>query len=222
MQKPARGISIYSRFVNRPAGKLLAATAHCLGLSPDHVTVVSGLVTLSAITAIALHPPTDVLGGCVALALLGGYALDSADGQLARLNRSASPRGEWIDHVMDCAKLLGIHAAVLISFYRFADLRFPALLLTPIIFQFASLVLFFGGILAEQLKKREAGVRLRPVSPASVTRGVALLPVDYGLLCFIFLFLGSQKTFIVLYLTLLAAYAVLVPAFLAKWFRELS
>ncbi|GAA3298032.1 hypothetical protein GCM10020295_32610 [Streptomyces cinereospinus] len=51
---------------------------------------------------------------------------------------------------------------------------------------------------------------------------MALLPVDYGLLCLVFLFLGHRTVFLALYVALLAAHAVLLPAFLAKWFRELS
>ncbi|MFJ8588900.1 CDP-alcohol phosphatidyltransferase family protein [Streptomyces sp. NPDC093595] len=218
MQKPPRGVSLYARFVNRPAGRLLAATAHRAGLSPNHVTAVSALITFGAITAIAVHPPSPALGQGVTLALLLGFALDSADGQLARLHRSASLSGEWFDHVMDCAKLLGVHAAVLISFYRFFDLPRPALLLIPIAFQFTAVLLFFGGILAEQLRGRRGG----PVAPPSALRGMALLPVDYGLLCLSFLFLGSQRLFLALYLTLFTAHVVLLSAFLAKWFRELT
>ncbi|MER6980084.1 CDP-alcohol phosphatidyltransferase family protein [Streptomyces carpinensis] len=221
-QKTASGVPAYTRFVNRPVGRLLAAAAHCMGLSPNQVTAASGMASLAGITAIAFHRPSPALGCWVALALLIGFALDSADGQLARLNRSASPSGEWMDHVVDCAKLLGIHAAVLISLHRFFDHLPPALLLAPIAFQFAAVLLFFGGMLAGQLRTRRAAVDLRPSQPPSAVRGVALLPVDFGLLCLIFLFLGNERLFLALYLSLLAAHLVFVPAFLVKWFRELS
>lgn len=221
-QKPARGVPGYSRFVNRPAGRLFAAAAHRIGLSPNHVTAASGLVTFPAIAAIALYPPSHALGPWVALALLVGFALDSADGQLARLHGSASPAGAWMDHVVDCAKILSVHAAVLISFYRFFDLPSPVLLLTPITFQFAAVLLFFGGILTEQLRRRAADAHVGPMRRPSAARGMALLPVDYGLLCLIFLFLGNQKLFFTLYVALLVAHLMLVPAFFAKWFRELT
>jgi phosphatidylglycerophosphate synthase len=221
-QKPVRGVPGYSRFVNRPAGRLLAAAAHRIGLSPNQLTAASGLVTFPAIAAIALCPPSHALGGWVVLALLVGFALDSADGQLARLHGSASPVGGWMDHVVDCAKILSVHVAVLISFYRFFHLPHPVLLLTPITFQFAAVLLFFGGILREQLRRRGTDAHTRPMRPSSAVRGVALLPVDYGLLCLIFLFLGNQRLFFALYLALLVAHLMLVPAFFAKWFRELS
>ncbi|KUN99138.1 CDP-alcohol phosphatidyltransferase family protein [Streptomyces caeruleatus] len=221
-QKPARGVPGYSRFVNRPAGRLLAAAAHRIGLSPNHVTAASGLVTFPAIAAIALHPPTPALGAWVTLALLVGFALDSADGQLARLHGSAGPAGAWMDHVVDCAKLLSVHAAVLISFYRFFDLPHPVVLLVPITFQFAAVLLFFGGMLTEQLRRRATDAQVAPVRQASTVRGIALLPVDYGLLCLLFLFLGHEDLFLAVYAALLAAHLVLVPAFFVKWFRELS
>lgn len=221
-QKSARGVSAYTRFVNRPVGRVLAAAAHRMGLSPNHVTLVSALVTFAAIAATALLPPSHALGQWVALALVLGFALDSADGQLARLHRSTSLSGEWMDHVVDCAKLLGIHAAVLISFHRFFDLPRPALLLVPITFQFVAVVLFFGGILTEQLRRRGDDMATGPVPSPSAVHAMALLPVDYGLLCLVFLFLGNQKLFFALYVALLAAHAVLLPVFLSKWFSELS
>ncbi|MFD7458367.1 MULTISPECIES: CDP-alcohol phosphatidyltransferase family protein [unclassified Streptomyces] len=222
VQKPGRGVPGYARFVNRPAGRLLAAAAHRVGLSPNQVTAASALVTFTAIAAIALCRPSHALGQWVCLALLLGFALDSADGQLARLHRSASVAGEWVDHVVDCAKLLGVHAAVLVSFHRFFDLPAPVWLLAPLVFQFAAVVLFFAGILVEQLMRRSAGARAAAADRPSVLRGMALLPVDYGLLCLLFLFVGNQELFLALYVTLLAAHVVMLPAFLAKWFRELS
>jgi phosphatidylglycerophosphate synthase len=221
-QKPARGVSFYTRCVNRPAGRGLAAAAHRAGLSPNQTTVLSALVTGTAIAVIATCPPSRTLGPCVALALVLGFALDSADGQLARLHGASSRSGEWLDHIMDCGKHLGLHAAVLISFYRHFDLSRPAWLLLPITFQFVAVLLLFGGILAEQLKRQNGGEGAGQVSPPSVVRGVVLLPVDYGLLCLTFVCLGNERLFLVLYGALCAAHVVLLPAFAVKWFRELS
>jgi phosphatidylserine synthase len=154
--------------------------------------------------------------------LLLGFALDSADGQLARLHRSSCLSGEWMDHVVDCAKLLGIHVAVLVSFYRFFDLPHPGLLLAPIVFQCAAVLMFCGGMLTEQLRLRRPGERADRVSAPSVIRGMALLPVDFGLPCLIFVFLGNERLFLALYVTLLAVHVMFVPAFFVKWFRELT
>lgn len=220
-QKSGKGVSLYSRYVNRPAGRVLAAAAYRAGLTPNQVTLVSALFTFCALAAVALVRPSHTLAVAVFAALVAGFALDSADGQLARLTRAGSASGEWLDHVVDCAKMLGVHMAVLVSFYRFFDLPGDRWLLAPLVFQFAAVMVFFGGILTEQLKRRsEAGAV--STAPASTLRSLALLPADYGVFCAAFLFLGNRDLFLVLYLALGAAHVVFMAAFLAKWFRELS
>ena len=98
-QKSKAGAPLYSRIINRPAGRVLAAIAHRLGATPDQVTVLSALCTYSGIALIALWRPTVVSAVATALLLMFGYALDAADGQLARLRHGGSKAGEWLDHV---------------------------------------------------------------------------------------------------------------------------
>ncbi|WP_455359765.1 CDP-alcohol phosphatidyltransferase family protein [Streptomyces sp. SYSU K21746] len=220
-QKSAKGVSVYTLFVNRPAGRLLAALAYRIGATPNQVTVAGALFTFPALLAVALVRPGPALAFCVFLALAVGFALDSADGQLARYRRSGSNSGEWLDHVLDCAKIVSLHLVVLISFYRFFDLPDPLFLLAPMAFQLAAVVIFFAGILVEQLKrKQEQEVVL--AKPPSALRSLLLLPVDHGMLCVLFLFLGSQHLFLGLYCALLVAHALFLAAFLVKWYRELS
>ncbi|MEU7063165.1 CDP-alcohol phosphatidyltransferase family protein [Streptomyces sp. NPDC046161] len=228
-QKSAKGVSLYSRFVNRPAGRYLAAGSYALGLTPNQVTLVSAAFSFAAVAAVALAAPSWGLGVAVWAALAVGFAFDSADGQLARLRGSGSASGEWLDHVVDCAKLTALHTCVLIAFYRFPDAYGTAgadgtasggWLLVPLGFQFAAVVTFFGGLLTEKLKPRPA-----PGSPAaapSTLRAVALLPVDYGVFCLVFLLLGGGGLFRWAYAALGAVAALFLLAFLAKWFRELS
>lgn len=228
-QKSAKGVSLYSRFVNRPAGRYLAAGSYALGLTPNQVTLVSAAFSFAAVAAVALAAPSWGLGVAVWAALAVGFAFDSADGQLARLRGGGSASGEWLDHVVDCAKLTALHTCVLIAFYRFPDAYGTAgadgtasggWLLVPLGFQFAAVVTFFGGLLTEKLKPRPA-----PGSPAaapSTLRAVALLPVDYGVFCLVFLLLGGGGLFRWAYAALGAVAALFLLAFLAKWFRELS
>jgi phosphatidylglycerophosphate synthase len=218
-QKSAKGVSVYSRFVNRPAGRVLAAASYSVGLSPNQVTLVSAAFTFAGVVTIATVTPSYPMALGVFLALVVGFALDSADGQLARLKRAGSAAGEWLDHVVDCAKMLALHMAVLISFYRFFGLPRQAFLLAPVLFQFAAVMVFFGGILTEQLKRR-AGTA--GAAAPSTVRALALLPVDYGLFCFCFLLLGDQDAFLAVYCVLLATHLLFMVAFLAKWYRELS
>jgi phosphatidylglycerophosphate synthase len=218
-QKTAKGVSLYSRHVNRPAGRVLAAAAYRTGLTPNQVTLVSAAFSYAGIAALALARPSWPLALAVYAALAVGFAFDSADGQLARLLGVGGPAGEWLDHVVDCAKITAVHAAVLITFYRHFRLPGDGWLLLPLGFQLAAVMIFFGGLLTDKLKPKAA-----PGTPApapSRLRAVALLPVDYGVFCAVFLLLGSERAFRIGYLALFAVHALFLAAFLAKWFREL-
>ncbi|WP_369246701.1 CDP-alcohol phosphatidyltransferase family protein [Streptomyces sp. R41] len=218
-QKPAKGVSVYSRFVNRPAGRVMAALASRIGATPNQLTLLGALFTFPALAAVALLRPGPVMSVCVCVALALGFALDAADGQLARSQCSASPSGEWLDHVLDCFKIVTLHLVVLVTFYRFFVLPSPVFLLAPMVFQLAAVVIFFAGILTEKLKQRTAAETGSGISPALAS--LLLLPVDYGTTCISFLFLGSQDIFLAVYCTLLMAHVLFLAAFLVKWFREL-
>lgn len=218
-QKSAKGVSLYSRYVNRPLGRILAAAAYRIGLTPNQVTLISAVLSFAGIAAVAVLPPSWALGAGVYLALVLGFALDSADGQLARLKGGGSPAGEWLDHVIDCVKHASVHTAVLISFFRYFGLH-PAWLLVPLAFQLAAVTTFFGGILTEKLKAKEPAGSAGP--QPSVIRAVVLLPADYGIFCLVFLLLGAPPLFLVGYTLLAAATLLMTVAFLVKWFRELS
>ncbi|MER7764719.1 CDP-alcohol phosphatidyltransferase family protein [Streptomyces sp. NPDC097619] len=222
-QKSAKGVSLYSRFVNRPAGRYLAAFSHAVGLGPNQVTLVSAALSFAGIAAVALVPPSWALGALVWVLLVVGFAFDSADGQLARLRGGGSAAGEWLDHVVDSAKVTALHACVLIAFFRFPaeyGISSDAWLLVPLGFQLASVVTFFGGLLTEKLKpKAEPG---SPAAAPSTLRAVALLPVDYGVFCLVFLVLGGGELFRWAYTGFGVMAVLFLAAFLAKWFRELS
>ncbi|WP_149179091.1 CDP-alcohol phosphatidyltransferase family protein [Streptomyces sp. TRM49041] len=222
-QKTAKGVSLYSRYVNRPAGRVLAAGSYSAGLTPNQVTLVSAVFSFSGVAALALVPPSWWTGALVWLALAVGFAFDSADGQLARLRGGGSPAGEWLDHVVDCAKITALHTAVLIAFERHAGhfgTESRAWLLLPLAFLFAAVVTFFGGVLTEQLKPK-AAPGSAPAAPSAL-RAVALLPVDHGVFCLVFLLLGGGPLFLWGYGLLGAAALLYLPLFLAKWFREVS
>ncbi|WP_369207170.1 CDP-alcohol phosphatidyltransferase family protein [Streptomyces sp. PU-14G] len=219
-QKTSKGVSLYSRYVNRPLGRVLAAAAYRVGLTPNLVTLASAVCSFAGIAAVALVRPSWGLGVAVWGALVVGFALDSADGQLARLRGGGSPAGEWLDHVVDCAKIVAVHAAVLVSFHRFGQLPGEGWLLLPLGFQLVAVLVFFGGLLTDKLRPRggDAGA----ARPPSAWRAVALLPVDYGVFCVLFLLLGGPELFRAAYAVLFGCYAVFLVAFGGKWFRELS
>ncbi len=216
----ARGAPAYSIFINRPLGRLLAAAAHLAGLTPNAVTGISALCTFSAIALVASVPPSPLLGVAIGVLLILGYALDSADGQLARLRGGGSPSGEWLDHVVDAAKTSSLHLAVAVSWYRFVELPDEAFLLVPLGFAIVAAVFFFAMILNDFLRARHAGSS-RPRAQGGGIRSLLALPTDYGVLCIAFLVSGLPAVFVLVYSLLFVTTAVYTLLALVKWYREM-
>lgn len=220
----APGAPAYSILVNRRAGRLLAAWAYRAGLTPNMVTVISAMFTFAAIGLLAVAQPTFLIGALVWFLLAVGYAFDSADGQVARLRGGGSLAGEWLDHVVDSLKISSLHLAVLITAFRHFEWPGQGWLLVPIAFCAVAAVSFFAMILNDHLKEINS---LRTGSSAqkrsgSVLRSLMLIPTDYGFLCLIFLTLGAESTFVVLYSLLFVANAAHLAMALHKWFRAMT
>jgi phosphatidylglycerophosphate synthase len=219
-QKTNKGAPAYSRYVNRPLGRRFAALAQLAGRTPNQVTALSAVCSLAGIALLALVPPSAALGVAVAALLVAGYALDAADGQLARLQGSGSRSGEFLDHVVDAVKLSSLHAAVLIGLFRFTDLPATALLV-PLGFQVVAAVWFFAMILVDQMR-RAAGAPVSRTAPASPLRSLAAIPTDYGVLCLTFLLYGFTGAFLAVYGVLFAGSLLILGAALLSWYREIS
>lgn len=218
----ARGAPAYSRFINRRLGRYAAAAAFALGLTPNAVTGISAVFTFGAIGLLLAFPPSWWLGVCVSLALVTGYAFDSADGQLARLTRTGSPAGEWLDHMVDSVKTAALPLALAIALYRF-DAVDRVWLLVPLGSALVCSVLFFSMILTEQLR-RARGVESVADDSArpSWVRSLLVVPMDYGLLCLSFLLYGAVPVFLGIYTAIFAATAAFLVLAAVKWFRELG
>ena len=225
-QKPAgRGAPAYSIYVNRKLGRYIAAAAYRAGLTPNQVTTISATLTFAAILLLALVPPTFWLGLAVTVLLAAGYAFDSADGQVARLRGGGSASGEWLDHVVDAIKSSTLHAAVLITAYRFlvpTDQR--AWLLVPIGFMAVAAVSFSVFLLNDLLKAARAGRDTTSVIRTGSTPLRSLLgaPTDYGVLVYVFLLLGLPTAFLVVYGLLFVAHLGYLALALPKWFRDIA
>ncbi len=219
-QKTSKGAPAYSRFVNRRAGRYLAAAAYRAGRTPNEVTAVSAAFSAVAIALVALVRPTAELGVVVAVLLAAGYAFDSADGQLARLRGGGTPAGEWLDHVVDSAKICALHLAVLVSFYRFGG-RSDGELAVPLLWTFVATVSFFVIILNDQIR-RAHGTAPPVAADASVVRSLLVAPTDYGVLLVSFVLFGWHDGFFAVYGLLLAANAAFLALALVKWYREIA
>jgi phosphatidylglycerophosphate synthase len=219
-QKHAKGAPAYSRFINRRAGRILVAAAQVAGFTPNQLTTISAALTVAGIAGIALLPASPLASVEIVLLLLLGYAFDSADGQLARLRGGGTLAGEWLDHVVDAAKVALLHLAVFVHLVLLGGMPWFALAL-PLAFQAVASILFFAMILTEQLRRR-AGIAPPPAAASSPLYSLAVAPTDYGVLCIVFALLWWQPAFLAIYALLLFANAAFLVLALAKWFGELK
>lgn len=211
-QKSGDGVPHYMRFVNRRLGRMIAAVAKRLGATPDQMTALSALLFVAAMSALVGLSPSILLALVVVVLLQLAFAFDSADGQLARLTGTSSPAGEWLDHVVDAARILLLHLGVAVSLHRHADLD-PAWLLLPLGFACVASLRFFALILAEQLT----------TSPtvSSSSRAWIQTPADPGVVNAVFLLWPWTALFLVGYAVLATGNLVLLMATLRRRHRGL-
>lgn len=226
-QKSSKGAPAYSRFVNRPLGRPLAASAYVLGMTPTQVTLVSGAATLLGILTIALISPTWWSSLLASALLVLGYALDSADGQLARLTGKGSLSGEWLDHFFDAVKASSIHLAVLVCWFRFYGIE-DIWLVAPLTFGATSSVFFFGIIATDFLRRihRLEHPGEGSTAPAEMWRNsplysLAVVPTDYGFLCLSFLLLWWHTGFMLIYSALAAINVFVLLLAATRWYRAI-
>ncbi len=223
-QKTSKGAPAYSRYVNRPLGRFAAAGAHILKLTPNQVTAVSAVCTFAGLLLIAFSPPTPASSLTAVLLLVIGYALDAADGQLARLGAGGSPAGEWLDHVVDAIKASLLHIAVLVCWWEHYDVP-AAWYLIPLMYTAVASVFFFAMILTDQLRRQNRGTSamfLQGEGHSSLLYSLAVAPTDYGVMILAFGLIWWPAAFLWVYSALLLANVVFLGLALPKWFREVQ
>ena len=223
-QKPATGTAAYSRLVNRPVARYVAAAAHTVEMTPNQATVTSATLSGAAIALLALLEPSWWSGLLISALLVLGYVMDSVDGQLARLSGGGSKAGEWLDHTVDCVKTLTIHLAVAVSWFRFPPMETDLILLVPLGYAVVVSVMFFGLILMPTLRPPGATTStLRDHdAPEAWWRKYVLLPTDYGVLCLVFAIFGVAPLFSWLYTGLFVINALALVIGLRRWWKELT
>ncbi|MFJ6199846.1 CDP-alcohol phosphatidyltransferase family protein [Micromonospora sp. NPDC092111] len=115
-----RGGGLFSESVSQWLGAVFALVAQRLGLRPTALTVTNLVLGLAAsVTVVALAGPVaagDVPAWLVGLVALVGwqvaYALDCADGQLARVTGQGSAAGARVDVLCDVAAQIALVAAL--------------------------------------------------------------------------------------------------------------
>jgi phosphatidylglycerophosphate synthase len=232
-QKPGDGVPAYTRWVNRRAARVVASAAVATGVGPNTVSFVSFLLSLLGLAAfLTLHTQTMLAGAVAAVLLALGYVLDSADGQVARLTGRSSKQGEWLDNLLDAARVPAIHVTVLlVATWSGSALGVAAAaLFVPV-----AAAQFMSQILGEQLRKDQRRPAVRRWTPAdtsaegatgSTRRGmfqsVFLLPTDTGALCWLFLAWAWPPLFFALYALLFVTNAVHAAASMRRRSQELA
>ena len=226
-QKSSAGTAAYSRHVNRPVARRLAAAASLWGMSPNGASVVSACLTGSAVVLVMAVEPSWPMSLGAAVLLAAGYVMDSVDGQLARLSGSGSLSGEWLDHTIDCFKASLVHIAVLVSWYRFPPAEDRTVLALPLAYLVVQNVTYFGLILMPLLRSKgrqrsaEPAHGSEPSSGEHPLRQWLLLPTDYGVFAWSLSLLAWPVAFLGIYglFTVINAAALLWA--LQKWWQEL-
>lgn len=221
-QKPGHGVPAYTRWVNRRIARVFAAGAVKFGLTPNHVTVVSALISAVGLLVLIFAAPTVVTGIVAAVLFALGYALDSADGQVARVTGQSSPAGEWLDHVVDSIRVPAVHLTVAAGYLRFTD-HFPGagwgIAWMPLLFTVACVGHFMSQILAEQLRRTR---KTSAPSAGGPLRSFINLHMDSGTLCWIFVFWGAGLFFEIVYGLLLLTNLLTIAASMVRKYQSLA
>ncbi|GAA5033983.1 CDP-alcohol phosphatidyltransferase family protein [Microbacterium fluvii] len=216
-QKRRTGVPLYTLAINRPVGRVLAAAAPPWA-TPNVLTAVGAVFTFAAILALMLWADGAAWNAVIGLALVIGFFFDSADGQLARLRGGGSALGEWLDHVIDGIRMVLLHLATLAYLVRVDVIPDAAAYALCLVFTVAASSTFFAGELFTKLTSVTATTT---VTARSRARSALMLPVDYGVLCWVYLLLPLPVAFTTVYALIALAKVLTSTALLTKWYRTL-
>ncbi len=111
-----RGGGLFSEAVSQRIGALFARWAYRMGLAPTALTLANLVIGLAVSVAVVVTADSAGPGWSVGLLALVGwqvaYALDCADGQLARVTGRTSPAGARVDVLCDVAAQIALVTAL--------------------------------------------------------------------------------------------------------------
>lgn len=218
-QKVPRGVPAYTLWVNRRAGRWVAAAAPAW-LTPNGITLLGALFTYGALVGLWFVPIGSAWGALIGVSLIIGFILDSADGQLSRLRGGGTPLGEWLDHVLDAGRIALLHISVAAYMIR---VGWPLESLGWVaVFLVTATLVYSGGLLVDKVRSAGAGpARSTSMSRSVAVRAFILLPVDYGVTCVVFVLVPLVDVFLWAYVVLAVLSVLLCVVYMAKWVREL-
>lgn len=101
LRKPIENDGVVAYFLGRPVSRLVSRLIIATPITPNQVTIASGLTALAGAFALTQNL---ILGA--ALYWLS-FVLDCVDGELARLKYQGSRAGQWLDTVADDTATVG-------------------------------------------------------------------------------------------------------------------
>ncbi|MCK8467171.1 CDP-alcohol phosphatidyltransferase family protein [Microbacterium sp. KSW4-16] len=216
-QKAGAGVPAYLRWVNRPLGGKAAVVGATWGATPNGVTALSAVIGLAGVGVLAAV--TDWWAGpLAAVLLLVGYVLDSADGQLARIQGRGGPAGEWLDHVVDGVRAPLVHISVAIHLLR-TDAT-PWLILCAGLFSVLVSGWFLSQLLAEKLLPKP--VPSSDDGRRGILESFIKQPQDPSTTYVVVAFVGLPMVFTVLYAALFAWHILIFAGSLRRKYSQLT
>jgi phosphatidylglycerophosphate synthase len=103
------------RYFNRKVSRWFTRLFLVMGLSPNSITVLAGLIGLLAAAGFGLG--TYSAGIVAALLFQLAAVIDCCDGEVARLTFTESPFGAWLDIVLDNIVHMAIFAGIAVGLY---------------------------------------------------------------------------------------------------------
>ncbi len=197
----------YTRIINRPLGLYLAK--RLTFFSPDAVTLAA--FAILTIACILLPKLANTWWAFIIWPMLVlNYALDSADGQLARVQGSQSLRGEWLDHTLDGTRIVLINCAFLVAVVLSSDFKLIHIGMTAFVICILSQVtIYVASNFRVFILKTRLGNELEGIDGLMGTvKKVLAAPADFGLFIIVSIFLVDLKLFVPIY----AGYAVYISA----------
>lgn len=116
--KKKKDINFFTEYVARPPAAVVVYLLRGTPITPNQVTFLSALVAAGACAMFALLPGSYLWCVVAALVFEFSFVLDCADGQLARLRKTASPLGHLLDFLMDELKAMLLLGSVTVRLWR--------------------------------------------------------------------------------------------------------
>lgn len=178
----------WTNYVNRPIALPLVQLFAAVRVGPNVVTSASLMVSVAAILILAQNPEAAVNRLSMAVLLQLSYALDIADGTLARLTRQTSVFGQWYDLVIDRLNHTIIVGGIMIVCWQQASAEYSyfhyhiALLMVLGVSLAHLTAVNLRAVVSSRYANRTNGTCCAPTK--SVLRIVAGTALDYGFLLF--------------------------------------